>query len=79
MCSFCKIIRTQRSKHCNFCNKCVDRFDHHCPWINNCIGRKNHALFYSHLVFVMAYVISQITAIVLRLLEREASVVSVVN
>jgi len=50
LCARCKIIKTERSRHCAICNRCVERFDHHCPWINNCIGYKNHLYFYLYIL-----------------------------
>ncbi len=52
-CPFCKIKKTQLSKHCIICNACVDGFDHHCYWVNNCIGKKNYTLFLLFLFLVL--------------------------
>ena len=53
LCPDCKIIRTQRSRHCNICNRCVERFDHHCPYINNCVGHRNHVYFLLFVIFIV--------------------------
>jgi len=52
-CPFCKVKKTQLSKHCIICNSCVDGFDHHCYWVNNCIGKKNYTLFLLFLFLVL--------------------------
>lgn len=62
LCPFCEIIRMPRSRHCNICNRCVERYDHHCPWVNNCIGRANHLSFYLHLITLLLYTATVISA-----------------
>ena len=57
LCPDCRIIRTERSRHCNICNRCVERYDHHCPWINNCVGVKNHGTFFFYVLFTVLYII----------------------
>lgn len=57
LCPECKIMMTQRARHCYICNMCVDRFDHHCDWLDGCIGSKNHKIFF---FFILSLFIFQI-------------------
>ena len=56
ICYDCRLMQTERSRHCQFCNVCVDVFDHHCPWVNNCIGVGNYHAFIIYLVVQSAFI-----------------------
>jgi len=56
-CTYCLIIKPDRSHHCKDCNKCIFKCDHHCPWMDNCIGLYNMKyfilfLFYSNIALI---------------------------
>lgn len=44
-CSYCELVRPERSHHCKQCGICILRMDHHCPWVGNCVGFRNHKYF----------------------------------
>ena len=56
ICYDCRLMQTERSRHCQFCNVCVDVFDHHYPWVNNCIGVGNYRAFITYLVVQSAFI-----------------------
>ncbi|KAI6189297.1 Palmitoyltransferase [Aphelenchoides fujianensis] len=44
-CYKCRVLKTDRARHCNSCGFCVPRFDHHCPWLNRCVCHGNYKFF----------------------------------
>ena len=52
LCPECKIIKTNRSKHCTVSNRCVDRYEGYCVWLNNCIGRNNSNMYMVFIFYV---------------------------
>jgi palmitoyltransferase ZDHHC13/17 len=55
ICTECKILKPDRSRHCYFCTRCVYRYDHHCQWVNNCIGLRNNSVFFFFLFTMILF------------------------
>ena len=72
LCPDCKVIRTERSRHCGICNVCVERFDHHCSWVNNCVGIYTHNYFLMFLTFTWVLVL-EVLCIIMDVMGRGAS------
>lgn len=60
-CFYCKVIKSIKTFHCQICGQCVEKFDHHCVYINNCLGYRNHKYFILLIIFLILYVIFNLT------------------
>ena len=48
-CYKCKIVKSERTRHCDDCDVCIEGHDHHCLWIGKCIGQSNTLHFHTFL------------------------------
>lgn len=44
-CSYCGIVKQNKSHHCPLCKCCILKHDHHCFFLGTCIGLNNQRFF----------------------------------